>query len=216
MNARGTNRNKRNEPRRRQKPDESASQHRGTLELDLRRITVHNASMAGRILTYLLSVLLPISPMLCGQCNGSVRCQSADSECCRALTAADSLPPPPKCCQAKCPNSEKSLSQSTAPPHLVFKSSTPAEPQPPRTPCRHEHCRSAICGQSAVTLRRNDWSVQDAQEQILFLLREWSLLAPLREPDHGIDCSFSSNRHWEVNAGPGGRAARIAFCSWLI
>lgn len=172
--------------------------------------------MTGRILTYLLSILLPISPMLCGQCRGSARCQSADSECCGALTAVDTLPQPETCCEAKCPDSEESLSQSCSQLDVDAKSSIPTGPQRPQLPCRHEHCRSAICGQSAVTLRRVDWSVQEAQEHLGLLLKVWSLRAPLHEPDHEIDFSFAPHFRWLVNAGPSGRAARIAFCSWLI
>jgi hypothetical protein len=174
--------------------------------------------MAGRILTYLLSILLPISPMLCGQCRGSARCQSADSECCRALTAADTLPQPETCCPANCPGFNEALSQSGtgAQRDVGPKSSPPTGPQRPQLPCRHEHCRSAICGQSAVTLRRVDWSVQEAQEPMGLMLQLWSLKASLRELDQESIFSLASNLVWEVNVGPSGRAARIAFCSWLI
>lgn len=172
--------------------------------------------MAGRIWTYLLSVLLPISPMLCGQCSGSVRCQSLDSACCRALTTADTLPRRETCCQTKCPDSIESLSQNDAQRDVDLQSSTPAVPQRPQLPGRHEHCRSAICGQSAVTLRRIDWSIQGAHEPLWVDLPEWSIRIPLREPGQNTVFSFAANLHWDVNTGPSGRAARIAFCSWLI
>ncbi|MDP1561441.1 MAG: hypothetical protein Q8M16_08600 [Pirellulaceae bacterium] len=67
-----------------------------------------------------------------------------------------------------------------------------------------------------MTLRRVDWSVGEALEQLGLLLKVWTPRAPLREPDQGIFLTFASNFHWEVNAGPSGRAARIAFCSWQI
>lgn len=172
--------------------------------------------MAGRILTYLLSILLPISPMLCGQCRGSAPCQSADVKCCSTLTEVDALPQPETCCPANCPGSNETLRQSGARRDIGPKSSPPTGPQQPQLPCRHEHCRSAICGQSAVTLRRIDWSVQEAQEPMGLLLQWWSLKASLRELDQESTFSLASNLVCEANAGPSGRAARIAFCSWLI
>jgi hypothetical protein len=67
-----------------------------------------------------------------------------------------------------------------------------------------------------VTLRRVDWSVQEAQEPMGLMLQLWSLKASLRELDQESIFSLASNLVWEVNVGPSGRAARIAFCSWLI
>ena len=186
-----------------------------TLELDLRCITVHNAIMAGRILTYLLSILLPISPMFCGQCDGSVQGQSAEPACCGALTIA-AIAQPKTCCTANCSGAGDWRSQKPDPRCVDEPSRAPSAPSRSPLPCRHEHCRSAICGQSAVTLRRVDWSANGAREQ-LSLDHLPRVLAAMVIGSDGVSLRLLVfDADWEIRFGPSGRAARIAYCSWQI
>lgn len=181
----------------------------------MRGITVHNAVMAGRVLTYLLSILLPISPMLCGQCDGSVQGQTAGNACCRALTVA-AIEQPNTCCTANCSGAGDWRSQNPDPGSVDQPSKAPLAPCQSPLPCRHEHCRSAICGQSAVTIRHVDWSVDDAAKQVS--LDQWCsvLAAMVMRPDLAKVILFGLTADWEVDFGPSGRTARIAYCSWLI
>lgn len=175
--------------------------------------------MAGRILTYLLSVLFPLSPMLCGQCSGSVCCSLNQLACCPELT--NEVSQLAKCCELKCCEANCSLAEeassldlvpSCVKDRLVLHSSRCPLP----IPCRHEFCRSAICGQSAVALRRMDWSLNDTLRKVVLDHPIWFGADLLYQPVQSRLGWFPVDSDWNVNLGPHGRAARIYFCSWQI
>ncbi len=236
-------------------------------ELDTPGAAVQNANMAGRILSYLLSILIPLSPVLCGRCIASCEdfsCQnSAQSDfrqgdyrqngggqgndrqvCCSEnakKVSSDTCPrqstpascstngQPASTATTPLPKTEMPVSEmpvtempvSEGPVSEVPGTGIAEQPErgpsaPAAPPCRHEQCRSAICAQSALSLRRVEWSLQQVEWQVMLWSQYLSKLVARNSRDASLCRWFSDDFCREVHCGPSGRAARIAFCSWLI
>jgi hypothetical protein len=191
-----------------------------SLELDRHTESVHNRDMTGRMLTYLLSVLLPLSPLLCGHCAGSAECRPANSTCCSADSSASQgqcgVAEPRQCLPAR---HGAACERGTCRVH--GESPRPVTPPTRQHPCRHQYCRSAICGQSAIVSRPVDWAADLAghllslDEPINNALFGRALVMSFRAVNGSPPCGTPPCGS-PVNVGPSGRAARIAYACWLI
>jgi len=188
--------------------------------------------MVGHALTYLLSFLLPLSPLLCGPCQRSNLPGSNSNRCCSRHCPEQSRESVPHQAQHEnrraCPTHSQppaigchsEPSNSLAPagtPDCERRNETRREQEPrPASPCQPEHCRSAICGHSAIVLRPVNWTIE-ANGQWLSLDEPSfdarcgrDTVTSLQATDHKASCGRPAN------VGPTGRAARVAYASWLI
>ncbi len=212
------------------------------LELDREPQSVHNVNMTGSLLNYLLSFLLPLSPMLCGHCQPSNSLGRQSNSCCSSICAVgkiensvakpsdDNGPSAKVTCQSLQPVCtprtprkplDGELRQCELQPCERLSDASPQRTPRPLEPCRHEHCRSAICGQSAIgsrpaagtsELTGQPLSLDHPSDNALLSL---ALAAALQALSGTPPCP-TPPRGTPVNSGPSGRAARIAYASWLI
>lgn len=193
--------------------------------------------MIGRVLHYLLSLLLPLSPMLCGHCQNSRSPELESNICCSRScgrgsvetdadkSSGNTCPPATVACQSFHPIHNRTHPGQTINGHIQTwerLSDTPPRQAPMSPePCRHEHCRSAICAQQAVVSRPVDWTqtltdhASAPDRPIDNTLLTLTLAATLQAL-HDTPRCVSPPRGTQSNSGPTGRAARIAYASWLI
>lgn len=166
--------------------------------------------MADRLLTYLLTILLPLSPLLCGQCQRSAIVGSNALACCGDRCSS----------QTGAANSDRTFSGNCLESsccHQPTADHTDIRREPtPSPPCRHEHCRSAICGQSAILVRPNGNLDPDGPQTPSLAI---PVLHELAAQLAWHDCEIAALHRpsgGRVNVGPSGRAARVQYVSWLI